>query len=53
MQRSGRTDFKVREEIEELLNRAEHWDAVAEQKDGQPRQQALQLIDKLEGEGSL
>lgn len=52
LQRSGRTDFKVREEIEELLNQAEHWDAVAEQKDGQPRQQALQLIDKLEREAS-
>lgn len=52
LQRSGRTDIQLREEIQELLNQAEHWDAVAAQRDGQPRQQALQLIDKLEREAS-
>lgn len=52
LKQSGQTDFQVSEEIQELLNQAEHWDAVAEQKDGQPRQQALQLIDKLEREAS-
>ena len=32
LQRSGRTDFQVRGEIQQLLNRAEHLDAVADQK---------------------
>ncbi|WP_019537631.1 hypothetical protein [Paenibacillus ginsengihumi] len=50
LQRSGRTDFQVRGEIQQLLNRAEHLDAVADQKDGLPRQQALELIDRLEQE---
>lgn len=52
LQRSGRTDFEVREEIQQLLNRAEHLDAVADQKDGLPRQQALELIDRLEQEAA-
>ncbi|GFN31036.1 hypothetical protein PCURB6_12960 [Paenibacillus curdlanolyticus] len=52
MQRSGRTDIQVREEIQQLLNRAEHLDAVGDQKDGLPRQQALELIDRLEQEAS-
>ncbi|MFU1794162.1 deaminase domain-containing protein [Paenibacillus azoreducens] len=52
LQRSGRTDFQVREEIQQLLNRADHLDAVADQKDGLPRQQALELIDRLEQEAS-
>ncbi|MCE5173143.1 hypothetical protein LQV63_28170 [Paenibacillus profundus] len=52
LQESGRTDFQVSEEIQQLLNRAEHLNAVAEQKDGLPRQQALQLIDRLEQEAS-
>ncbi|MNZ99897.1 hypothetical protein D3C78_1192400 [compost metagenome] len=52
MQRSGRTDFQVRKEIQQLLNRAEHLDAVAYQQDGLPRQQALELIDRLEQEAS-
>lgn len=33
LQRSGRTDIQLREEIQELLNQAEHWDAVAAQRD--------------------
>ncbi|QDS35647.1 hypothetical protein [Brevibacillus brevis] len=52
LQRSGRTDFQISEEIQQLLNRAEHLDAVADQKDGLPRQQALELIDRLEQEAS-
>ncbi|MNH98094.1 hypothetical protein D3C73_508100 [compost metagenome] len=52
LQRSGRTDFHVREEIQQLLNRAEHLDAVADQKDKLSRQQALELIDRLEQEAS-
>nr|WP_262385093.1 hypothetical protein [Paenibacillus curdlanolyticus] len=52
LQRSGRTDIQVREEIQQLLNRAEHLDAVGDQKDGLPRQQALELIDRLEQEAS-
>lgn len=35
-----------------MLNRAEHLDAVADQQDGLPRQQALELIDRLEQEAS-
>ena len=52
LQRSGLTDFQVREEIQQLLKRAEYLDAVAVQKDGLPRQQALELIDRLEQEAS-
>ena len=52
LQRSGRTDFQVSEEIQQLLKHAEHLDAVADQKDGLPRQQALELIDRLEQEAS-
>lgn len=50
LKRSGRSDFQVRGEIQQLLNRAEHLDTVADQKDGLPRQQALQRIDRLERE---
>ncbi|GFN31590.1 hypothetical protein [Paenibacillus xylaniclasticus] len=35
-----------------MLNRAEHLDAVADQRDGLPRQQALELLDRLEQEAS-
>ncbi|WP_236841085.1 hypothetical protein [Brevibacillus formosus] len=35
-----------------MLNRAEHLDTVADQKDKLPRQQALELIDRLEQEVS-
>lgn len=52
LQRSVRTDFQVREEIQQLLNRAEHLNTVADQKDGLPRQQALELIDRLEQEAA-
>ncbi|WP_240463469.1 hypothetical protein [Paenibacillus apiarius] len=52
LQQSGRTDFQVSEEIQQLLNRAEHLDTVAEQKDGLPRRQALELIDRLKKEAS-
>ncbi|MGW9531164.1 hypothetical protein ACWHAM_26365 [Paenibacillus terrae] len=52
LQRSGRIDFHVREEIQKLLNRAEHLDAVADWKDGLLRQQVLLLIDSLEREAS-
>ena len=34
------------------MDRAKHLDAVAGQKDGLPRQQALELIDRLEQEAS-
>lgn len=52
LQQSGCTDFQFREEIQKLLDRAEHLDAVSDQKDGLPRQQALELIDRLEREAS-
>ncbi|WP_334073547.1 MULTISPECIES: hypothetical protein [Paenibacillus] len=52
LQRSGRTDFQISEEIQQLLKHAKHLDVVANQKDGLPRQQALQLIDRLEQEAS-
>ncbi|WP_240463606.1 hypothetical protein [Paenibacillus apiarius] len=52
LQQSECTDFQVSEKIQQLLKRAEHLDAVADQKDGLPRQQALQLIDRLEREAS-
>ncbi|WP_232699735.1 hypothetical protein [Brevibacillus daliensis] len=52
LQQSGRTDFQVRDEIQKLIDRTEHLDAVADQKDGLPRQQALQLVDRLEREAS-
>ncbi|MGG4394587.1 hypothetical protein ABEX25_09835 [Paenibacillus thiaminolyticus] len=37
LRQSGRTDLQVREEIQKLLDHAEHLDLVAEQKDGLPR----------------
>ncbi|MGG0887001.1 hypothetical protein HPY28_29940 [Brevibacillus sp. HB1.2] len=52
LQQTGLTDFQVSEEIQQLLKHAEHLDAVADQKDGLPRQQALELIDRLEQEAS-
>lgn len=52
MQQTGLTDFKVSEEIQQLLKHAKHLDAVTDQKDGLPRQQALELIDRLEQEAS-
>jgi len=38
LQRSGLTNFQVREEIQQLLKRSEHLDEVADQKDGLPSQ---------------
>ncbi|ASJ52142.1 hypothetical protein BP422_00400 [Brevibacillus formosus] len=52
LQRSGCTDFQISEEIQQLLKHAKHLDAVADQKDKLPRQQALELIDRLEQEAS-
>jgi hypothetical protein len=52
LQRSGLTDFQISEEIQQLLKHAKHLDAIANQKDGLPRQQALELIDRLEQEAS-
>ncbi|MFA4134244.1 MULTISPECIES: hypothetical protein [unclassified Brevibacillus] len=52
LQQAGLTDFQVSEEIQQLLKHAKHLDAVAGQKDGLPRQQALELIDRLEQEAS-
>lgn len=52
LQRSGRTDFQISEEIQQLLKHAEHLYAVADKKDKLPRQQALELIERLEQEAS-
>ena len=52
LKQTGLTDFQVSEEIQQLLKHAKHLDAVADQKDGLPRQQALELIDRLEQEAS-
>ncbi|MDC0763044.1 hypothetical protein POF51_20205 [Brevibacillus sp. AG] len=52
LQQTGLTDFQVSKEIQQFLKHAKHLDAVAGQKDGLPRQQALELIDRLEQEAS-
>ncbi|MDR4997402.1 hypothetical protein [Brevibacillus parabrevis] len=52
LQQTGLTDFQVSEEIQQLLKHAKHLDAVAGQKYGLPRQQALELVERLEQEAS-
>ncbi|MCP3779389.1 hypothetical protein [Paenibacillus sp. MZ03-122A] len=41
LRQSGRTDFQVREEIQKLLDHAEHLNVLADQMDGLPQQQAV------------
>lgn len=52
LKRSGRTDSQVGAEIRQLLDQAEQFELLADQKDGHPRLEALRYIEDLQREAS-
>jgi len=52
LKRSGNTDPKVATQIGQLLEQAEYYDQLANQKDGHPRLEALRCINDLQREAS-
>ena len=52
LRRSGSTDPQVATEIRKLLEQADYYNHLADQKDGHPRLEILRRIDSLEREAS-
>ncbi|GIP39025.1 hypothetical protein J31TS4_23050 [Paenibacillus sp. J31TS4] len=52
LKRSGRTDSQVGTEMRQLLDQAEQFEILADQKDGHPRLEALRNIEDLQREAS-
>ena len=52
MQRSGRTDFQVGVEVKQLLAQVEHFQMLADQKDGIPRMESIRHLEDLQREAS-
>lgn len=52
LRRSGSTDPQVAAEISKLLEQADYYNHLADQKDGHPRLEMLRRIDSLEREAS-
>lgn len=52
LRRSGSTDPQVATEISQLLEQADYYNHLADQKDGHPRLEILRRIDSLEREAS-
>lgn len=52
LKQSGRTDSQVGAEMRQLLDQAEQFELLADQKDGHPRLEALRYIEDLQWEAS-
>ncbi|USG64622.1 hypothetical protein NDK47_21130 [Brevibacillus ruminantium] len=52
LKRSGSTDPQVATEVNKLLEQAEYFDQLADQKDGHPRLEAISRIEDLQREVS-
>ena len=52
LKRSGSTDPQVATEVNKLLEQAEYFDQLADQKDGHPRLEAIRRIEDLQREVS-